>query len=161
MTRFFPFPLLLVSLVLMWLALTSLSLGNLIVGILVALMAVHGFAALQPSRPKIKKWHLVPKLIGVVLLDILRSNIAVATIILQGRRRQRKSGFLTIPLDLRDPTGLAILSVIITSTPGTAWMDYNSARGEVLLHVFDLVDEAEWLDTIKNRYEHLLREIFE
>jgi len=51
--------------------------------------------------------------------------------------------------------------VIITSTPGTAWMDYNSARGEVLLHVFDLVDEAEWLDTIKNRYEHLLREIFE
>jgi len=161
MKRFFPFPLLLVSLVLMWLALTGLSLGNLIVGILVALMAVHGFAALQPSRPKIKKWHLVPKLIGVVLLDILRSNIAVATIILQGRRRQRKSGFLTIPLDLRDPTGLAILSVIITSTPGTAWMDYNSARGEVLLHVFDLVDEAEWLDTIKNRYEHLLREIFE
>ena len=161
MKRFFPFPLLLVSLVLMWLALTGLSLGNLIVGILVALMAVHGFAALQPSRPKIKKWHLVPKLIGVVLLDILRSNIAVATIILQGRRRQRKSGFLTIPLDLRDPTGLAILSVIITSTPGTAWMDYNSARGEVLLHVFDLVDEADWLDTIKNRYEHLLREIFE
>jgi multicomponent K+:H+ antiporter subunit E len=161
MTRFFPFPLLLVSLVLMWLALTSLSLGNLIVGILVALMAVHGFAALQPSRPKIKKWHLVPKLIGVVLVDILRSNIAVATIILQGRRRQRTSGFLTIPLDLRDSTGLAILSVIITSTPGTAWMDYNSARGEVLLHVFDLVDEAEWLDTIKNRYEHLLREIFE
>lgn len=161
MKRFFPFPLLLVSLVLMWLALTSLSLGNLILGILVALTAVHGFAALQPSRPKIRKWYLVPKLLGVVLLDILRSNIAVATIILQGRGRQRNSGFLTIPLDLRDPTGLAILSVIITSTPGTAWMDYNSSRGEVLLHVFDLVDEAEWLDIIKNRYEHLLREIFE
>jgi multicomponent K+:H+ antiporter subunit E len=132
MKQVFPFPILIGSLIVMWLFLTSFSLGN-----------------------------LLPKLIGIVLLDIIRSNIAVVTIILQGKRRARRSGFLTIPLDLRDPTGLAILSVIITSTPGTAWLDYNSARGTVLLHIFDLVDEGEWLDLIKNRYEHLLREIFE
>jgi multicomponent K+:H+ antiporter subunit E len=27
--------------------------------------------------------------------------------------------------------------------------------------VFDLVDEADWIDLIKNRYERLLLEIFE
>jgi multicomponent K+:H+ antiporter subunit E len=68
---------------------------------------------------------------------------------------------MTIPLDLRDPTGLAVLAVIITSTPGTAWLDYNSARRTLLLHVFDLVDETAWLNLIKNRYEYLLLEIFE
>lgn len=161
MKRLFPFPLLTVSLIGMWLLLTSFSLGNLILGTAVALLAVQGLLALDPVRPNIKRWDLLPKLLGIVLLDIIRSNIAVVTIILQGKKRARTSGFLSIPLDLRDPVGLAILSVIITSTPGTAWMDYDSARGTVLLHIFDLVDEAEWMDIIKNRYEHLLREIFE
>lgn len=161
MKRLFPFPLLTVSLIGMWLLLTSFSLGNLILGTAVALLAVQGLVALDPVRPNIKRWDLLPKLLGIVLLDIIRSNIAVVTIILQGKKRARTSGFLSIPLDLRDPVGLAILSVIITSTPGTAWMDYDSARGTVLLHIFDLVDEAEWMDIIKNRYEHLLREIFE
>lgn len=161
MSRVFPYPLMIASLIIIWLLLTSLSLGNLLLGTGVALVAAQGLAALQPAKPRLRRWDLIPKLIGIVLYDIIRSNIAVVTIILLGPRRQRTSGFLTIPLDLRDPTGLAILAVIVTSTPGTAWMDYNSARGTVLLHIFDLVDEAEWLDIIKNRYEHLLREIFE
>ncbi len=78
-----------------------------------------------------------------------------------GGRKVGKSGFMTIPLDLRDPMGLAILAIIITGTPGTAWIDYNSARNILILHVFDLVDETAWLNLIKNRYEYLLQEIFE
>lgn len=68
---------------------------------------------------------------------------------------------MTIPLDLRDSTGLALLSIIITSTPGTAWIDYDSTRNTLLLHIFDLVDETAWLNLIKNRYEQFLLEIFE
>ena len=161
MSRIFPYPLLIVSLIIMWLLLTSMSLGQLIVGTAVAMMAAQGLAALTPAKPRIRRWDLVPRLLAIVLYDIVRSNIAVARIILQGDGRERRSGFLTIPLDLRDPLGLAILAVIVTSTPGTAWIDYNATRGTLLLHVFDLVDESEWLDLIKNRYEHLLREIFE
>lgn len=161
MSRIFPHPLMIASLIVMWLLLTSFSLGQLIVGTLVALAAAQGLAALHPAKPRLRRWDLLPRLVATVLYDIVRSNIAVATIILQGQRRERKSGFLTIPLDLRDPMGLAILAIIVTSTPGTAWLDYNAARGTLLLHVFDLVDESEWLDLIKNRYEHLLREIFE
>lgn len=161
MSRVFPYPVLIVSLTLMWLVLTHFTLGNLILGTGVALVAAQGLARLQPAKPRLRRWDLVPKLIGIVLYDIIRSNIAVVTIILQGKNRERRSGFLTIPLDLRDPMGLAILSVIITSTPGTAWFDYSASRGTVVLHIFDLIDEAEWLDIIKNRYEHLLREIFE
>lgn len=161
MSRMFPYPLMMASLVVMWLLLTSFSAGQLIVGVVVALMAGQGMAALHPAKPRLRRWDLLPKLVAIVLYDIIRSNIAVARIILQGARRERKSGFLTIPLDLRDDIGLAVLAVILTSTPGTAWLDYNSARGTLLLHVFDLVDEEEWLHLIKNRYEHLLLEIFE
>lgn len=161
MSRFFPYPLMMASLVVMWLLLTDFTPGQLIVGCVVAMAAAQGLAALHPAKPRLRRWDLLPKLVAIVLYDIIRSNIAVATIILQGKRRDRKSGFMTIPLDLRDPLGLAILAIIITSTPGTAWIDYDSTRGTLLIHVFDLVDEEEWRHLMKNRYEHLLMEIFE
>jgi multicomponent K+:H+ antiporter subunit E len=161
MSRLFPYPLMMASLVVMWLALTSFSLGQLIVGIAVALAAGQGLAALHPAKPRLRRWELIPKLLAIVLYDIVRSNIAVVRIILGGSRIERRSGFVAIPLELRDPTGLAVLSLIVTSTPGTAWFDYNSAHGTLLIHVFDLVDEEGWRELIKNRYEHLLMEIFE
>ena len=71
------------------------------------------------------------------------------------------SGFVVIPLDLHDRTGLAVLACIVTSTPGTAWIEYAPDSGVLLIHVLDLVDEAEWVALIKNRYEALLMEIFE
>lgn len=161
MSKVFPYPLLIVSLVVMWLLLTSFSPGQLIVGTAVAMLAAQGMAALNPAKPRIRRWSLLPKLIVIVLYDIIRSNIAVARLILSEGGHRRVSGFLTIPLELRSPMGLAVLGVIVTSTPGTAWIDYNSARGTLLLHVFDLVDEQSWRMLIKQRYERLLLEIFE
>jgi multicomponent K+:H+ antiporter subunit E len=161
MSKLFPYPLLIVSLIVMWLLLTSFSLGQLIVGTAVALLAAQGLAALNPAKPRIRRWSLLPKLVGIVLYDIVRSNIAVARLILNEGNHRRVSGFLAIPLELRSPMGLAVLGIIVTSTPGTAWLDYNVARGTLLLHVFDLVDEDAWRTLIRDRYERLLLEIFE
>lgn len=161
MSRLLPYPLLVISLIITWLLLAGFSFGQLLLGSVIALIAAWTLAALRPAKPRIKRWDLLPKLFAIVFYDIVRSNIAVASIILHGGRRIGKSNFMTIPLDLRDPTGLACLAIIITSTPGTIWVDYNSARSILTLHIFDLVDEAAWLNLIKNRYEYLLREIFE
>lgn len=161
MNRLFPYPLLTVLLITTWVMLAGFSVGQFLLGTLTAMMATWGLAALHPAKPQLQRWYLLPKLFAIVFYDIVRSNIAVARIILHGGRKAGKSSFMTIPLDLRDPMGLAILAIIITSTPGTAWVDYNSARNSLILHVFDLIDEATWLDLIKNRYEHMLREIFE
>jgi len=161
MSRLFPYPLLIVALIVTWLLLTEFSFDHFLLGLITALIAARGLAALQPAKPQIKRWSLLLKLFAIVFYDIVRSNLAVASIILHGGKRIGKSNFMTIPLDLRDPTGLACLAIIITSTPGTAWVDYNSAHGILTLHIFDLVDEAAWLSLIKNRYEHLLQEIFE
>ncbi len=68
---------------------------------------------------------------------------------------------IEIELETRNRTALALLAIIVTATPGTAWLGWNPRRGVLLLHVFDLVDEAQWQDLIKNRYEKALREILE
>jgi multicomponent K+:H+ antiporter subunit E len=161
MSRVLPHPLLTAILLLMWLLLTSFSLGQFLLGGLVATIASRAMTALQPSKPRIRRWRAIPKLGGIVALDILRSNIAVFSIVIQGRQRERVSGFVAIPLDLRDPTALAVLSCIVTSTPGTAWVEYDPASGILLIHVLDLIDKDEWVSLIKSRYEALLMEIFE
>lgn len=161
MTRYLPYPILTLCLVMMWLLLAGFTTGQLALAIVVALGAAQALRALGEASPPVKRWIRIVEFIGIVLYDVLRSNLAVASILLSGRRRARKSGFITMPLRLRDPAGLATLAVILTSTPGTAWLDYNSARGELLIHVFDLVDEEVWVDQILNRYEKPLLEIFE
>lgn len=162
MSRVLPYPVLTVALLLMWMLLTSFSPGQFLLGGVIAAAASRAMAALHPSKPRLRRWQVIPKLFGMVILDILQSNVAVASIILQGgRRRHRVSGFVAIPLDLRDSTGLAVLACIVTSTPGTAWVEYAHDTGVLLIHVLDLKDEEEWITLIKNRYEALLMEIFE
>ncbi|HEX7072638.1 MAG TPA: Na+/H+ antiporter subunit E [Hyphomicrobiaceae bacterium] len=161
MSRVLPYPVLTAALLLMWMLLTSFSPGQFLLGAVIAAGASKAMAALHPSKPRVRRWQAIPRLAGIVMLDILRSNAAVASIILQGRHRDRVAGFVAIPLELRDRTGLAVLACIITSTPGTAWIEYSVETGVLIIHVLDLVDEEEWVALIKNRYEKLLMEIFE
>lgn len=159
--RLLPYPLLTLCLVIMWLLLSGFTPGQFVVGIAVAVGASHALNALGEASPHVRRWMAIPELFFTVAWDVARSNYDVARILVSGTRRTPRSGFVTIPLRLRHPTGLAVLAVVVTSTPGTAWLDYNSARGELLLHVFDLVDEHEWVEIVRNRYERLLLEIFE
>lgn len=156
----FPYPLLTLFLLVMWLLLNGLTPGHLLLGSMVAVFAAWAMAALRPCKPKLRKWYLLPKLVGLVMLDIIRSNIAVSIVILRGRAKGHRSSFIDLPLELKDPTALAVLAVIVTGTPGSAWLEYDRRRSSVLLHVFDLVDEDEWVDLLKKRYERLLLEIF-
>jgi multicomponent K+:H+ antiporter subunit E len=162
MTRLLPYPIVSVGLLALWLLLNqTLSPGHVLLGAVIAVLGGWGLAALEPPKMRLRRPGAILHLFALVVADIVRSNIAVATIILGLDRRRHTSGFVEIPLDLRDPYGLAALACIITSTPGTLWVDFNDATGILTIHVLDLVDEAGWVRTVKGRYERLLREIFE
>lgn len=157
-----PYPLLSAALLGLWLLLNqTVSAGHVVLGSVLAVLASWAMAALRPEKAKIRHPGAILRLAGLVLIDILRSNIAVGWIILRSRKPGGHAGFLAIPLELRNRHGLAILSIIITSTPGTIWVSYDPAKGILLLHVLDLVDEPAWTRLIKDRYERRLMEIFE
>ena len=59
MTRIVPHPLLTGGLVLMWLLLNRFSLGHLVLGTAVALVAGRAMAALEPVRPRIRRSDLI------------------------------------------------------------------------------------------------------
>ena len=161
MRQILPYPLISLGMLILWLLLQqSLGLGQILLGCVVALVAGRALAALQPEQPRIRKPFKIIQLMALVAVDVLGSNLAVARIVLQGRPA-RNSSFLLLPLQLRDRSALAVLACIITATPGSAWLEYDAVRGTVLIHVLDLGDEQDWIDTIKHRYERLLLEIFQ
>jgi multicomponent K+:H+ antiporter subunit E len=117
--------------------------------------------SLQLPKVRVRRTGTLLRLLGIVLVDVIRSNIAVGGIILGLGRRQRTPGFVNIALKLRNPYGLAALACIITATPGTLWLNFDAGDGVLTIHVLDLVDESEWISTIKTRYERHLLEIFQ
>jgi multicomponent K+:H+ antiporter subunit E len=138
----------------------TLSLGHALLGAVVAFIGCQVLAALEIPRVRFRQARSIGRLIVLVLTDIVRSNVAVALIVLGLGSRRGAPGFVEIPLELRNPYGLATLACIITSTPGTVWVEFSEADGVLTIHVLDLVEKVDWIRTIKERYERLLREIF-
>jgi multicomponent K+:H+ antiporter subunit E len=157
------------TVLLLWCALTAMwllmngavTLAQAIIGGAVALGAVRGRALLQPASIRVRRPLAAAALAGIVVADIVRSNVAVAAIVLRPGTGGRVAGFVDIPLDTRNPAALAALACIITATPGTAWAGYDSQSNVLTMHVLDLVDEAASVRAIKERYERRLMEIFE
>ncbi len=162
MTRWIPYPLVSLGLLTLWLLLNqSLASGQLILGTALAFGGGLALTALELPRLRLRRPRAIIGLCFLVLADIVRSNVAVSRIILGPRRSGITSGFFNIPLEMRAPYGLAALATIITATPGTLWVHFNSTRGILTIHVLDLIDEEAWIATIKQRYERRLMEIFE
>ena len=155
-----PAPLLSLLLFLMWPVLNaSWSLGHLLLGALLALAIPWFTDALRAERPRLSRPLVIARLTGVVLWDIVQSNIDVARRIL-GPEAAIKPGFVWVPLSIRDPHGIATLATIITMTPGTLSADLDPGRRHLLIHAFNLDDAAALIDSIKTRYEAPLMDIF-
>ena len=162
LSRILPHPKLFLALLAMWLLMNqSISPGQILFGALVAFGGAWSMVALDPEPVRLRRPRAMVTLAWRVFLDVFSSNLAVARIILRGREGDRNAGFMTVQLDMTSPYGLAVLSIILTCTPGTLWVNYTSSTGALLIHVLDLVDEEEWNRLIKERYERLLMEIFQ
>ena len=162
MKRLLPAPLLSAALFVLWLLLNrSLEISQLLLALLLALAIPLLLSGLRPMPVRIRRPGAVLRLMGTVMLDTTRSNIAVARLLLRPGPRRHPAGFVHIPLTLRDPNGLAVLAMIVCLTPGTAWAELALDRSMLLLHVLELDDAQAIAADIKHRYERPLMEIFE
>ena len=162
MKRVLPAPLLSAGLFVLWLILNgSVSAGHVVLGAAVAIVMPILAAPLRPLPVRVRRPGVVLRLIAAVAHDVVLSNIDVGVRVLHARRRPPHGAFVRIPLDLHDANGIAVLALITTIVPGTVWSELARDRSMFLLHVFDLVDEAEFVAHFKQRYERPLIEIFE
>jgi multicomponent K+:H+ antiporter subunit E len=162
MRRLIPSPALSVALLLLWILLMqSVSAGTLVLGAALALFWPVVTVRLRPAPARLRRPLVMARLFCRVVVEMLRSNAEVAWAILTRRSQDIRSGFVLIPLELRDPNGLAVLAMIVTFTPGTAWAQLSADHRVLLLHVLAIPREQDLVALIKQRYERPLREIFE
>lgn len=162
MKRYFPAPWFSVALAVLWLVLNlSLSPGNLLLAVLLGFLAPLLMAPLRPLPVSIRNPAVILRLLSLVGKEVVISNLAVAWAVWTARRHPPRSAFVKVPLDLRDANGLAALAMITTVIPGTVWSELALDRSVLLMHVFDLEDEAQFIDHFKRTYERPLMEIFE
>ena len=96
-----------------------------------------------------------------VVWDTSVSNFNVVRFMLFPGMRKHPANFVRIPLELRDPNGLAVLAMIVCITPGTAWAEISRDRSQLMLHVLEVDDPEEIVQHVKRSYERPLMEIFE
>lgn len=99
------------------------------------------------------------RLTGVVLYDIVVSNLTVARIVLDPVSKPQPA-WVPVKLDTTHPTAITLFATIITTTPGTVSCVVDEQRGEILVHALDCTDPAEAARQMKARYEAPLMEIF-
>ncbi len=161
--RMLPSPILSAALLLLWLLLSqSLGAGTLVMGALLAVVLPLFTKGLRPTPVRMKKPLVALRLVRTVVGDMLRSNYAVARALLARDQSEIRSGFIHVPLELRDPNGLAVLAMVVCVTPGMAWAEIAFDRSMLLLHALEMGDdEQKLIDHIKQNYERPLMEIFE
>ena len=142
-----------------WLLMNDeISVGQVVMALVLALVIPPFAARLDREFARIGRLRSVPRMLGVLLWDIVQANVTVALQVL-GPERKIRPGFIWVPLDIDNIHGIAALTSIITLTPGTVSSALSDDRRHLLVHVLNLDDADDVIRQIKTRYEAPLMEI--
>lgn len=160
MSRVLPQPLITVVLVATWLlAKNSLEPGQIVLGVALGVLIPLLTARFWPEYPRVRSWPRLVRLTVIFLYDVVIANVRVAILVLGPMRRLRPC-FLRIPLELTSPFTITVLASMISLTPGTVSSNLSGDRKTLLVHALDVGDEHDEVQSIKQRYERALLEVF-
>jgi multicomponent K+:H+ antiporter subunit E len=160
--RVFPHPQLTAFLVVIWLLLVNtITLGNLLLGVVLGVLIPGITQPFWPDRPHVARPLRAVEYVLIVVWDIIVANVAVARIILFKSNADTHSHWIVVPLEVRSPEAITILAGTITMTPGTVTSMLSADAGHLLVHCLHTDDPDAVRDEIKSRYERRLKEIFE
>jgi multicomponent K+:H+ antiporter subunit E len=125
-----------------------------VTGVLIPLL----LAGFLPRRGPLRRTGTALRLLGVVLKDIVMSNIVVARIVLNPAARPQPA-WVHVPLTVRSPAAINLLASIITMTPGTVSCVVDAERRAIWVHALDCADADALAADIVQRYEAPLLEI--
>lgn len=136
-----------------WLLLQqSLAVPQLIAATVLALLLprlLHGF--LGPAI-RLRAPGAALRFVGVVLWDIVVSNLTVARLVLDPRAKPQPA-WVPVPLALTHPAAITLLASVITTTPGTVSCVVDEPQGVIWVHALNGDDPVAMAKDMKQRYE--------
>jgi multisubunit Na+/H+ antiporter MnhE subunit len=145
------------------LVLTSLHPGDVLVGVVVAVVLVAAGRRIQPlgppsAEPATRRLAGVPGLIGGTLVELVRSTWRTALWCLNPRRSP--PGLVTVPIPPCPPTSAAAWGVRVGITPDTVVVEVDEERGRMVLHVIDARDPDAVRSDQLDSYRRHQRRVF-
>jgi multicomponent Na+:H+ antiporter subunit E len=144
-----------------WLALSGdASIGNIVFGLLL------GFFVMLASRPlgpyPVFKEVRPLKVLGLLLFlgwEIVVANLKVVAAVL-GPRRLLRPALVAVPLAVRTDAQIALLSNLISLTPGTLSLDVSPDRRTLYVHTMSTSSPDALRTEIKEGFERRVLEAF-
>jgi len=160
-SRLLPNPALTLFLTALWLMLNNrVSVGHLLLGLFLGwaiALLVQGFVL---DLPKVRRPLRLCLFCLKVLVDIVVANLQVAKLVL-GPVKKLQPAFVEVPMEIEHPFVLAVLTSIISLTPGTVSASLRADHRVLLVHALDAPDADALVAELKTRYESPLLEMFE
>ena len=158
---YIPNPLNFALLMAFWLLLTHrFTFGNFVLAAILAWLIPWGVSRIRTAVTPVQKPLKFVFFMGLLLGDIIVSNIVVAKQVL-GSPERLQPGFVVIPLDLTEALPITMLASTISLTPGTVSIEISEDQKSLYVHALHVTDETILIERIKHRYEQPLKEIFE
>ncbi len=161
MKSIIPHPILSVTLLISWLLLNNtVAAGHIVLGAILSIFIPWFTSSFWQERVCAKNPAAFFKFVLIVLFDIVIANITVAKQVLSPNNNLKPT-FFKLPIKLEHPLGISVLASTISLTPGTVSCDLSEDRSYLLIHGLSVEDVDEEIQTILNRYEKPLLEVFQ
>lgn len=157
--RILPMPMHSSLLLIVWLLLNGFSAGQLLLGTILAIGIPLLTSPFADRHSKVKKPFAMAVYLLRLLWDIVVSNLEVARRVLRSNRKLNP-GFIAYPLELTGDLPLTVLASTISLTPGTVSVDFSEDKQWLYIHALHIDSEQDIIDSIRERYEQPLKEIF-
>ena len=160
--RWLPHPLLTLAVVVMWMALLNdFSSGGLVVGLVLGIVIPILTSHFWPDRPAIRHYRKAIAFVGLLLWDVIVANIQVAWLIVFRPASALRVRWVAVPIEMKTPEAITLLSATITMTPGTVTSDISADGRSLLVHCLDAPDVVAAVEQMKDRYERRIKEFLE
>ncbi|AQT61280.1 Na+/H+ antiporter subunit E [Cellvibrio sp. PSBB023] len=159
--RWFPHATLSMFMLVLWLLLVNeISLGQVLLGAILAWLIPWLTQGFWPESLQLRKPLVLVKFILVVLWDILIANLILVVRIL-GPINKLQPAFMQVPLDIEHEFTITLFASTISLTPGTVSADLSLDGRYLLVHSLHVTDIDAAIAEMKQRYEAPLKEVFE
>ncbi len=131
---------------------------DLVVGFAVGYVVLWWLQPLPTEGAYFRKLPLAIRFAGFFLGELVLANLRVAWDVVTPRV-YRRPGIIAIPLDARSDLEIAMLSSLVTLTPGTVSLDVSNDRRVLYVHAMFIDDPEQTRRSIKDGLERRVLEL--
>ncbi|HIV82591.1 MAG TPA: Na+/H+ antiporter subunit E [Candidatus Salinicoccus merdavium] len=148
-----------ITLAFIWVLIVSdLSLGSLLWGYIIGIIPIYIIRRFLPGRFYLVRVYYVIKLILVFARELIKANYELTKIVVSPKI-DIHPGFFAYPCELEEEWEIALISALISLTPGTLIVAISDDYSTIYIHGINALDVDKEIATIKNGFEKLIQEV--